>query len=928
LFSAHWPRPELRRPFQIAFYVTMAGVAAALLLGVVGGPAAGGTATVEPADPSAPLGGASVALMGPERLAAVAAVVAALAFLAGVYFALRSFGRDIRRFAAFDLLMVFGLFVLPQLTAFPVLALGRNPLNYTLPPTTGMGFGQALATFIGSDAGVTLGVCVGLIIVTLVMGYFWDWRRFLICAAIFYGIFITLFTTFFTNGGGLASGLIGSLAYWLEQHPVQRGSQPWYYYLVINIPFYEFLPAIGALYAGYLGLRKWLRVGEDEDEAAAEANGARPLSFPVIGFFGFWSVMSLAAFSIAGEKMPWLTTHITLPLILVAGWAIGGLIERTNWRLFAERRAWLVALLMPVTIVALAALLGSLGGASPPFQGSTLAQLQATGVFVSALIVAGIGLTALYGLGQQLGFGNVGRLAGLSFYGLLALLTARTGFIAAFVNYDYANEYLVYAHGSRGVRTVMDQVEDLSRRIEDGLGLKVAYDSDVAWPMTWYFRNFTTQAYYGDNPTREQLDAPVVISGPKHWSRVEAILGNRYYSFEYIRMVWPMQEYWNLNWERIRYAATSAEYRQAIWEIWFARDYTRYGRLTNRDYSLSEWPVAERMRLYVRKDVAAQIWSYGVGPTVLEGDAAIEDPYVGARQDRSAALSIGGQGTGPGRFEGPRDVAVGPDGSIYVADTRNHRIQKFDASGNFVLAWGSQGGGAGAVGPGQFNEPWGLAVGPDGSVYVADTWNHRVQKFNADGGFLTAWGYFGQAEAPEAFWGPRDVAVDALGRVYVADTGNKRVAVFDANGLSVTSIGFGGSDRGQFDEPVGLATTSDGLLFVADTWNQRVQVFRWEPLDEEYAFVRDWPIVGWYGQSLDNKPYLATDGRDRVYVSDPEGFRVLVFDAAGNFLTTWGDYGLETNRFGLLNGLAADAAGNVYAADAGNNRVLVFPALP
>ena len=89
------------------------------------------------------------------------------------------------------------------------------------------------------------------------------------------------------------------------------------------------------------------------------------------------------------------------------------------------------------------------------------------------------------------------------------------------------------------------------------------------------------------------------------------------------------------------------------------------------------------------------------------------------------------------------------------------------------------------------------------------------------------WGYFGQAEKPEAFWGPRDVAVDTAGRVYVVDTGNKRVVIFAADGNYISQFGSAGLGPGQFDEPVGIAF-DQRAVYVADTWNQRIQVFQAE----------------------------------------------------------------------------------------------------
>jgi tripartite motif-containing protein 71 len=125
------------------------------------------------------------------------------------------------------------------------------------------------------------------------------------------------------------------------------------------------------------------------------------------------------------------------------------------------------------------------------------------------------------------------------------------------------------------------------------------------------------------------------------------------------------------------------------------------------------------------------------------------------------------------------------DGSVYVVDMGNHRIQKFDTSTNvlpqLLTKWGGSAEAGHASSPlareaGQLRSPWGIAVDGAGDVYVADTGNHRIEKFDREGNFITQWGGFGNGEGQFNF--PYGIAVDAKGSVFVVDSGNTRVQQF------------------------------------------------------------------------------------------------------------------------------------------------------
>lgn len=128
--------------------------------------------------------------------------------------------------------------------------------------------------------------------------------------------------------------------------------------------------------------------------------------------------------------------------------------------------------------------------------------------------------------------------------------------------------------------------------------------------------------------------------------------------------------------------------------------------------------------------------------------------------------SWGSRGTGPGQFQQPEGIAVDQRGDVYVADTGNNRIQKFGPQGQFLTQWGTKG-----PGSGQFNLPTAVAVGGSGNVFVADRANSRIEKFSPSGHLLAIWPVSIPMSSNPVGFGPRGpyaLAVDARGNVYAA----------------------------------------------------------------------------------------------------------------------------------------------------------------
>jgi DNA-binding beta-propeller fold protein YncE len=186
--------------------------------------------------------------------------------------------------------------------------------------------------------------------------------------------------------------------------------------------------------------------------------------------------------------------------------------------------------------------------------------------------------------------------------------------------------------------------------------------------------------------------------------------------------------------------------------------------------------------------------------------------------DGSLVAQWGAHGTNDGELAFPRAVAVNSKGQIFVSEYGlRERVQRFSPRGAKLL----QVIGRSGLADGEFNRAEGLGLDRADRLYVADSCNHRVQVFAADGRWARSYGKPGTGPGELSY--PYDVQVDAAGNQFVCEFGNSRIQVFDAQDRPVEIIGGAGSAPGRFANPWSIALDSQGNLYVADSLNHRVQ---------------------------------------------------------------------------------------------------------
>ncbi len=343
---------------------------------------------------------------------------------------------------------------------------------------------------------LAVAVVVFLTAVSVVMGFMWNRKAWIVAWTVFAVIFVALYSNFLTYPAGVATGVWQSLGYWLAQHGVKRGDQPWYYFFILT-SIYEFLPwviSIGAVFYYAIakgGMFRWLlviwtglaliiasQVGSGSSYPWTAAGILLIATIPFIRadrfvkFLFFWTGATFMAYSLAGEKMPWLEVNIVLPLIILAARVINDVANSVPWRKAMEAKAWLIFFGAPMFIVLAYRL--------------THVDRWRESFWVLWMIMAGMGLLllGLWAVSGKIGWKGALGVVALALANFMFLITVRTGVVASYYNGDIPKEMLVYTQTSPMLHSLVDEIEAAGRVTGQREKIKISVDSrsGFTWP--------------------------------------------------------------------------------------------------------------------------------------------------------------------------------------------------------------------------------------------------------------------------------------------------------------------------------------------------------------------------------------------------------------------------------------------------------------
>jgi len=328
--------------------------------------------------------------------------------------------------------------------------------------------------------------------------------------------------------------------------------------------------------------------------------------------------------------------------------------------------------------------------------------------------------------------------------------------------------------------------------------------------------------------------------------------------------------------------------------------------------------MAESRAIVLAITLALAVTPFTTSAGALVPPSALIRPSQGlyAQADVPAYELVGEIDGGSDPLDQPSGLAVAEDGTLYVIDAIKNQVRVFDATGAPIATWGETGTKTGQF---LFNYPttpyaWGdIAVGPDGDIYVLDPTNARVQKFTPEGEFLSTWGSLGSGD--DQFQLPTGLWIDRDGKIYVADFG--RVQVFSGDGDVLSVLGTSGGDE-MITNPGDIVVEESGKIWIADAVMHQIVKFDGAgAVEEQVGKIGDDP------GELRNLSGMEIDAAGNLYVAEFDGDRVQIFSPDGE---TLGFVGTGEGAQALVSPsyITFAADGTLYVSDEGNHRVLVF----